>query len=642
VLDRSGDPGNYLESSCSTMFTYALFKGVRKGYLDRSFLATAIKGYHGILKQFIEVDDNGLVSITRGCSVAGLGGKNYRDGSYEYYLSEPIRTNDAKAVGPFILASLEWERLQAVERVIDVKKDPAQSAYKHTLTVARDGTGDYRSLTEAMQGIRAFMDYTVTVRIKNGVYKEKVIIPAWLQNVVIEGESAEGTIITYDDHANIDGMGTFRTYTVRVDGTNITFRNLTIENNAPQMGQAVALHTQGERLTFVGCRLLGNQDTLLTGYAGGLLTFRDCYIEGTTDFIFGPSTALFEDCEIHSKRNSYITAASTPQGVAIGYVFHRCRLTAAPGVDRVYLGRPWRPYAMTVFIDCELGAHILPAGWHNWGKTENEQTARYAEYGNTGPGAPAAERVKWSRQLTKKEAERLLREIHTRPTLLTIFTIGDSTMANKPLAGGNPERGWAQMLPEYLTEEVRVDNHAQNGRSSKSFIDEGRWDKVLARLTPGDYVFIQFGHNDEKPDPARHTEPGSTFDDNLRRYVRQSRAKGAVPVLFNAIVRRHFVDGVLTDTHGAYLDAPRRVSQELNVPFVDANRITHQLVADLGDEPSKQLYLWFAPNTVAAKPEGKQDDTHLNVQGARRIAGLLMDAVAREVPALAHCMSRGL
>jgi unsaturated rhamnogalacturonyl hydrolase len=228
VLDRSGDADNYLESSCSAMFTYALFKGVRKGYLNRSYLTTAIKGYQGIMKQFIEVDDNGLVSITRACAVAGLGGKNYRMGDYNYYINEPIRTNDAKAVAPFILASLEWEQLQEDERIISVKQAAVQSGYKSRLVVARDGTGDYRSLTEAMDGIRASMDYTVTVHIKKGVYKEKVVIPAWLNNVVIEGEDADHTIITYDDHANINNMGTFRTYTVRVDGNNITFRNLTI------------------------------------------------------------------------------------------------------------------------------------------------------------------------------------------------------------------------------------------------------------------------------------------------------------------------------------------------------------------------------------------------------------------------------
>ena len=280
----------------------------------------------------------------------------------------------------------------------------AQSQYKDTLVVARDGSGDYRTLTEAMEGIRAFMDYKVTVLIKNGTYKEKAIIPSWVQNVDFIGESVENTIITYDDHANINKMGTFRTYTVKVQGNNITFKNLTIENNAARLGQAVALHTEGDKLVFINCRLLGNQDTIYTGAAGTRLYFVDCYIEGTTDFIFGPSTALFENFEIRIKRNSYVTAASTPEDIAVGYVFKNCKLTANPGVDKVYLGRPWRPYAATVFINCEMGKHIRPEGWHNWGKEENEKTARYAEYNSTGEGAAAAGRVKWAKQLTKKEA----------------------------------------------------------------------------------------------------------------------------------------------------------------------------------------------------------------------------------------------
>ena len=280
----------------------------------------------------------------------------------------------------------------------------AQSQYKDTLVVARDGSGDYRTLTEAMEGIRAFMDYKVTVLIKNGTYKEKAIIPSWVQNVDFIGESVENTIITYDDHANINKMGTFRTYTVKVQGNNITFKNLTIENNAARLGQAVALHTEGDKLVFINCRLLGNQDTIYTGAAGTRLYFVDCYIEGTTVFIFGPSTALLENCEIRSKTNSYVTAASTPEDIAVGYVFKNCKLTANPGVDKVYLGRPWRPYAATVFINCEMGKHIRPEGWHNWGKEENEKTARYAEYNSTGEGAAAAGRVKWAKQLTKKEA----------------------------------------------------------------------------------------------------------------------------------------------------------------------------------------------------------------------------------------------
>ena len=274
-----------------------------------------------------------------------------------------------------------------------------------TIVVSRDGTGNFRTLQEAIESARAFMDYTVTIYVKNGVYKEKVIVPSWVENIDIIGEDRDKTIITYDDHANINKMGTFRTYTVKVEGSDITFKNLTIENNAAQLGQAVALHTEGDRLKFINCRILGNQDTIYTGAKFTRLYFKDCYIDGTTDFIFGPSTALFEDCIIHSKRNSYVTAASTPKEAKYGYVFKHCKLTAEPGVDKVYLGRPWRPYAYTLFIECELGKHIVSAGWHNWGKQSNEEPARYMEYKNTGEGANASERVAWSKQLTKKEAE---------------------------------------------------------------------------------------------------------------------------------------------------------------------------------------------------------------------------------------------
>ena len=274
-----------------------------------------------------------------------------------------------------------------------------QQQRKDTLVVARDGTGEYRNIQEAVEAVRAFMDYTVTIYIKNGIYKEKLVIPSWVKNVQLVGESAEKTIITYDDHANINKMGTFRTYTVKVEGNDITFKDLTIENNAASLGQAVALHTEGDRLMFINCRFLGNQDTIYTGSEGARLLFTNCYIEGTTDFIFGPSTALFEYCELHSKRDSYITAASTPQNIEFGYVFKNCKLTAAPGVKKVYLGRPWRPYAQAVFIRCELGKHILPEGWHNWGKKEAEKTVFYAEYDSHGEGANPKARAAFSRQL---------------------------------------------------------------------------------------------------------------------------------------------------------------------------------------------------------------------------------------------------
>lgn len=285
-----------------------------------------------------------------------------------------------------------------------------------TLFVARDGTAEFRNIDDAIEVCRAFMEYHKVIFVKKGTYKEKLIVPSWLTNIEICGEDRDNTIITYDDHANVfipgtdRKMGTFRTYTVRVDGNDITFRNITIENNAARLGQAVALHTQGDCLTFVNCRILGNQDTVYTGGINTRLYFKDCHIEGTTDFIFGPSTAWFENCTILSRTDSYITAASTPQNVEYGYVFNRCKIVAAEGVSKVYLGRPWRPYAHTLFMNCQLGKHILPVGWHNWSNTQNETTARYSEYDNHGEGAATKERAAWTRQLTRKEAAKVTLE----------------------------------------------------------------------------------------------------------------------------------------------------------------------------------------------------------------------------------------
>ena len=299
-----------------------------------------------------------------------------------------------------------------------------------TIVVARDGTGQFRNITDAIEVCRAFMDYHKVIYIKKGTYKEKLIIPQWVQNIELCGESRDETIITYDDHANLQMdasfwpaetsqqliamgerpiLGTFRSFTVRVDANNITFKNLTIENNAARLGQAVALHTQGDRLIFTNCRFLGNQDTVYTGMEGTRLYFDHCYIEGTTDFIFGPSTAWFEQCAIHCKANSYITAASTPKHIPYGYIFNQCTITAADDVTKVYLGRPWRDYGYTLFMHCTLPKQIHPEGWHHWQK-ERELTARYLEFENTGDGATIDKRVAWSHQLTKKEAKEITKE----------------------------------------------------------------------------------------------------------------------------------------------------------------------------------------------------------------------------------------
>ncbi len=295
----------------------------------------------------------------------------------------------------------------------------AQAASKYdnpdTIVVARDGSGEFRTVNEAIEVCRAFMDYHKVIYIKKGTYKEKVIVPQWLQNIELCGEDRDETIITFDDHAKIlyaptgQGMGTFRTYTVRIDANDITLKNLTVENNAARLGQAVALHTQGDRLLFVNCRFLGNQDTIYTGMPRTRMLFKGCYIEGTTDFIFGPSTAWFESCAIFCKSNSYITAASTPKDAEFGYIFNNCTITAADNVNKLYLGRPWRDYGYTLFMNCELPKQICAQGWHHWQKNR-EATARYMEYNNRGEGAQTSGRAAWSRQLTKKEAKLITME----------------------------------------------------------------------------------------------------------------------------------------------------------------------------------------------------------------------------------------
>lgn len=343
VLDRSGDRGNYLESSVSAMFIYSLYKGIRLGVVPATYMPVADKGFEGFMKRFIKVGKKGVVSITDCCAVAGLGGKNMRDGSYDYYINELIRDNDPKAVGPFINACLERERLTPHEG-------------------------------------------PVTVENKNGKIR--------------------------------------------------------------------------------------------------------------------------------------------------------------------------------------------------------------------------------------------------------ILMIGDSTMANKDTSKGSPERGWGMVLQNFFTDAVEVDNHAQNGRSTKSFINEGRWDKVLARIRPGDYVFIQFGHNDEKYNKEKvYTAPGVTFDANLRRFVMETRQRGGIPVLFNAIVRRKFDGERLTNTHRDYLLPPRRVAEETAAYFVDANAITHGIVEAMGPEDSKRLFMWL-PKGSPSHPKGLQDDTHLNVYGAHRVAWSLISAVCNQIPRL--------
>lgn len=295
----------------------------------------------------------------------------------------------------------------------------AQGAiFPKEITVAQDGSGNYKTIQEAVNAVRDLGEKRVKIFIKKGIYNEKLVIPSWKTSISLIGEDKENTIITNNDFSGKvnpqgkdafgkDKFTTYTSYTVLVQGNDVSIENLTIANTAGPVGQAVALHVEGDRFVAKNCKLLGFQDTLYAATEKSRQFYQDCYIEGTTDFIFGEATVVFQNCIINSLVNSFITAAATRPNQKFGFVLFNCTLQAAEKATKVYLGRPWRPYAKTVFINCELGNHITPEGWNPWKGDamfpDKEKTAYYAEFGNKGPGAVSKERVSWSHQLNAKD-----------------------------------------------------------------------------------------------------------------------------------------------------------------------------------------------------------------------------------------------
>jgi pectinesterase len=313
---------------------------------------------------------------------------------------------------------------KVTEMVCDKIRQQLPEIAKHLqyyhFVVSADGHGDFKTVQEAINACPDYSHAEITrILVRKGTYKEQVIIPHSKFRLYIKGEDARGTVITYDKYAKATwpgrdfAVGTSGSASVYIHSSYVTFEDITFENSSgegKEIAQAVAVFTDGDFLFFNRCRFIGNQDTLYTygrfGKEGGIKRnyYKDCYIEGTTDFIFGPSICYFEGCHIHSKKNSYVTAASTLKGQKYGYVFHNCKLTADPGIDKVYLGRPWGAYAKTVFIDCFLDGHIVPEGWHDWekeGKPDTKKNSFYGESGNYGPGARGP-RVKWAHKIKAK------------------------------------------------------------------------------------------------------------------------------------------------------------------------------------------------------------------------------------------------
>ena len=289
-----------------------------------------------------------------------------------------------------------------------------------TIVVSKDGKGNFTTVQQAINAVENGSSTRTKILVKAGIYKEKITVPETKGAIVLEGENPQNTIITYDDFAskkNPEGkeIGTTGSSTVFIYSNNFTAKNVSFENSSGKVGQAVAVLTSGDRISFENCRFLGNQDTL---YLKGVQDspdktkpsrnyFKNCYIEGTTDYIFGAGTSVFENCTIYSKETaSYITPASTPQENEFGFVFINSKIIGNAKENSVYLGRPWRPFAKTVYINCEINSTIKPEGWHNWNKPDAEKTTFYAEFNSKGSGSDISKRVPWSHQITKKESKK--------------------------------------------------------------------------------------------------------------------------------------------------------------------------------------------------------------------------------------------
>ena len=282
------------------------------------------------------------------------------------------------------------------------------------ITVAQDGSGNYSTVQQALNQVPLHNTKPFIIYIKDGIYKEKLHLDSFENFVTLIGEDQFKTILTFDDHTgkvsqNGDTINTKTSYSFLIKANNFTAQNITFQNEAGfTAGQAVALESDGDKAQFFNCRFIGNQDVLFTNNENSRQYYKDCYIEGTTDFIFGSATVWFENCHIHSKKNSHLTAASTPQDHEFGYVFNDCVLTGDTSLHAVSLGRPWRPYASVTYIHCYIDEHIKPEGWSNWNKTKNYKTARFAEYENYGPGSQKANRVSWSKQLNNDEIKKYI------------------------------------------------------------------------------------------------------------------------------------------------------------------------------------------------------------------------------------------
>ncbi|MBE5796596.1 MAG: hypothetical protein E7327_04365 [Clostridiales bacterium] len=527
--------------------------------------------------------------------------------------------------------------------------------------IAKDGSGDFTSIQAAIDAVPMSNRHPIILLLRMDEYHEKVVVNK--DNIRIIGEARDRTVITNSGCAkdlNEEGKekGTFLSYTFLVTGDNVEVENVTIRNDAGDgslVGQAVAVYAAGDRGVWRNVRMIACQDTLFCGptmpkvardalprlVPEGVLSvgdcplvlsrqyFEDCFIQGDVDFIFGPYACWFERCTLYmNRRGGFYTAANTPEQAPYGLVFHKCRLTGECEPGMAYLGRPWRKFAHTQFIECEMDECVAPEGFQDWGETKI--TRRCGEYRTTGARADQTTRHPGQARLSDEEAAMLtVRNViggadgwNPQKRTPTWFLCGDSTMADYA-PNWAPMTGWGQAL-KGLVEGVYVENCAVCGRSSKSFIAEKRLNFIELCLRRGDKLFIQFGHNDEKEDVERATVARVTYPEYLGMYIDAARRQGAEPVLLTSIARRHFDEnGALKHTHGDYPAAMRDLAEYRGVRLLDMEKATEELLTALGESGSKPLFNWQEkghPNY----PDGVQDNTHLSFTGAVRLAQMAL------------------
>ena len=539
--------------------------------------------------------------------------------------------------------------------------------------IAKDGSGDFTSIQAAIDAIPGGGRKPTILLLRMDEYHERVIVNK--DNVRIIGEARDRTVITNSACAkdkSPDGTerGTFLSFTMLVTGNNVEVENLTIRNDAGDgrvVGQAVAVYAAGDRGVWRNCRMIAHQDTLFCGPLMQKVTdfiapyvsraeyvesvgdcplthsrqyFEDCYIQGDVDFIFGPYRCWFERCTLFmNARGGLYTAANTPEDQPYGMVFHRCFLTGECPDGMAYLGRPWRRFARTVFLECTMDAHVSPLGFNDW-DTVKVVTERYAEWRTLGDRADQSTRHPKQKRMTDAEAA-----VYTIPEVIsgydgwrpdrrvpTWFLCGDSTMADY-VPERAPMTGWGQMLGALLPENIFVENCAVCGRSSKSFVAEKRLNFIELCLRKGDKLIISFSHNDEKPDPDRATTPRITYPEYLGMYIDAARRQGAEPILVTPIARRHFDEnGVLKATHGAYPDAMRDTAAYRGVRLVELEGATMELFQREGVEGTKEIFC-HVPTGHPHYPNGLSDDSHLQQKGAIRVAALFLGLLRGEIAA---------